>query len=439
MVYFIIEKTLYHEQTMTPETVKALPRLSGIYVFKDKNGGIIYIGKAKNLRQRVSSYFNRQTEDWKVLELVKEHATIEHILTKNELEALLLEAQLIKTYKPKYNVLLKSGNPFVYITITEEELPQLKIVRTKKGKGSFFGPFLYKQKARSVHEFLVRTLRLRVCTARIEQGCLEYHMNRCAGNCLSSFNKEEYLTRLTVARCLLEGNHQACEAFLKEQIHKHNQAMEFEISKNLSRYLYDLEAIFATLKTRFTETKYAKDISVMTTHIAYKTERPQEALRELQELLGMDEPAVSIDCFDISHFQSSSLVGSSIRFTHGIPDKQKFRRFKITSLVEQNDYAALQEIVQRRYRDPQDLPTIILIDGGKGQLSAVRDLFPHVPCLSLAKKEELLYTPLHPEGIHLSLHTALGQLLIALRDYAHHFAISYHKTLRSKRFTQHSL
>lgn len=421
---------------MTPNSVKTLPKLSGIYVFKDKNGGIIYIGKAKNLRQRVSSYFNRQTEDWKVQELVKEHASIEHILTKNEIEALLLEAQLIKTYKPKYNVLLKSGNPFIYITITEEELPQLKLVRTKKGKGSFFGPFLQKHKARSVYEFLLRTLRLRLCSANIEQGCLEYHMNRCSGNCLSSFNKEDYITRLTVARCLLEGDFKACETFLKEQIRKHNQALEFEISKNLSRYLNDLEAIFATLKTGFTETKYAKDISVMTTHIAYKTERPTEALYELQQLLALDKTIVSIDCFDISHFQSSSLVGSCIRFTHGIPDKQQFRRFKITSLIEQNDYAALQEIVQRRYRNPQDLPSIVLIDGGKGQLSAVRDLFPQVLFLSLAKKEEILYTPLHPEGVHLSAHTALGQLLLSLRDYAHHFAVSYHKTLRSKRFTQ---
>ncbi|MBA2307686.1 GIY-YIG nuclease family protein [Candidatus Dependentiae bacterium] len=421
---------------MKPEYVKTLPTFSGIYVFKDKNGGIIYIGKAKNLRQRVSSYFNRQTEDWKVQELVKEHASIEHILTKNELEALLLEAQLIKTYKPKYNVLLKSGNPFIYITITEEELPQLKVARTKKSKGTFFGPFLQKNKARSVHEFLLRTLRLRVCSVRIGQGCLEYHMNRCAGNCLDSFNKEEYLTRLTIARCLLEGNHEACEAFLKKEIQKHNHAMEFEISKNLSRYLGSLEAIFATLKTKFTETKYAKDISALTTHIAYKADRSIEALGELQELLALDHPIISIDCFDISHFQSSSLVGSAIRFTHGIPDKHKFRRFKITSLIEQNDYAALQEIVQRRYRNPADLPDIMLIDGGKGQLSAVRDLFPHVPCLSLAKKEELLYTPLHPEGIQLSPHTAFGQLLIQIRDYAHHFAISYHKTLRSKRFTE---
>lgn len=421
---------------MTPEIVKKLPTLSGIYVFKDKNGGIIYIGKAKNLRQRVSSYFNKQTEDWKVQELVKEHATIEHIITKNEIEALLLEAQLIKTYKPKYNVLLKSGNPFLYILVSTDKLPELKLVRTKKEKGSYFGPFLQKHKARSVYEFLLRTLRLRLCSASIEQGCLEYHMNKCAGNCLSSFNKEAYLTRLTFAQRLLEGNYEACESFLKEEIQKHNRSLEFEVSKNLSKYLYSLESIFATLKTGFTETKYAKDISVVTTHIAYKAEQPLEALSELQALLGIQYPIESIDCFDISHFQSSFIVGSSIRFTHGIPDKNQFRRFKIKSLIEQNDYAALQEIVQRRYKNLNDIPDVILIDGGKGQLNAVQEVFPKALCISLAKKEELLFTPRHPQGIHLSLHTAAGKLLIALRDYAHHFAVSYHKTLRSKRFTQ---
>ncbi|MBA3752115.1 GIY-YIG nuclease family protein [Candidatus Dependentiae bacterium] len=420
---------------MTPPTVKALPTLSGIYVFKDRDGGIIYIGKAKNLRQRVSFYFNRQNEDWKVQELIREHASIEHILTKNEIEALLLEAQLIKTYKPKYNVLLKNGNPFIYIIITQEEFPQLKTVRVKKEKGVYFGPFLQKYKARSVCGFLERTLRLKVCSAKIDQGCLEYHMNRCAGNCLKGFNKEEYMLRLQLAQRLLEGNFKACETMLKDQIKKHNLALEFEISKNLSKYLGDLDTIFATLKTGFTETKYAKDISVMTTHIAYKVERPMEALQQLQDLLELPNALKSIDCFDISHFQSSSLVGSCVRFTHGIPDKNKFRRFKITSIVEQNDYAALQEIVKRRYRNPEDLPDIMLIDGGKGQLNAIRDLFPHVPCLSLAKREETLYTPVHPEGIRITGHSAVGQLLISLRDYAHHFAVSYHKTLRAKRFT----
>ncbi len=417
---------------MIPESVRKLPKLPGIYVFKDAQSGIIYIGKAKSLYARVLSYFRDKNSDWKVQELIKEHASIEHILTKNEIEALLLEAQLIRTLKPKYNVLLKNTNPFVYLVITDEALPQLKVVRQKKEKGTYFGPFLYKAKANSVHEYLMRTLRLRLCSTKIEQGCLDYHMGRCAGNCLSTFNKEEYVTRIALAKRLLEGNYSACQALLKQQIKEHNLKMEFEKSKNLSKYFDDLEVIFTTLKTGFSETKYVKDISALITTLRQKIERPVQAFNELTQVLALTNPPYTIDCFDISHFQSSYLVGSCIRFRHGIPDKQNFRRFRIKTLSEQNDYAALQEIVQRRYKDPKDLPDIIMIDGGKGQLNAIKTLFPAIACMSLAKKEEILYTPLHPQGIVLDPQSSMGQVLMYLRDYAHHFAVSYHKVLRSK-------
>jgi len=142
----------------------------------------------------------------------------------------------------------------------------------------------------------------------------------------------------------------------------------------------------------------------------------------------------TIDCFDISHFQGHSIVGSCVRFTHGKPDKNKFRRFKIKYLTDQNDYAALQEIVLRRYADSAELPDLILIDGGKGQLSAVQKVLTGVYIVSLAKKEELLFSSYFPQGIALTVHEDVGKILIALRDYAHHFAISYHRLLRSKRF-----
>lgn len=422
--------------TMTPEYVKTIPKLPGIYVFKNKKCGIIYIGKAKSLHSRVISYFRRQNDDWKVQELIKEHATVEFILTKNEIEALLLEAQLIRTYKPKYNVLLKNNNPFIYILITQESMPQLKLVRMKKEKGTYFGPFLYKQKARSVHAYLMRTLRLRLCSAKIDNGCLDYHLGRCAGNCLKNFNKAEYIMRVELAARLLEGNYKACEAMLIAQIKEHNQKMEFEKSKNLSTYFDDLEVIFQTLKTGFTDTKYVKDITAITSTLRKKIERPVQAFEELKELLQLDKVPQTIDCFDISHFQSSYLVGSCIRFTHGMPEKNKFRRFRVKTLSEQNDYAALQEIVTRRYRDTQELPDVVLIDGGKGQLNAVKDLFPQVQFMSLAKKKEILFTSKHPSGIRLDHQSNAGQILMYLRDYAHHFAVSYHKVLRSKNQTK---
>lgn len=417
----------------TPNYVRTLPKLPGIYVFKNKENEVIYIGKAKQLRTRVSSYF-RKTDDWKVQELIKEHASVEHILTKSELEALLLEAQMIRTYKPKYNVLMKNTNPFVYLVITDAELPRLELVRQKKGKGTFFGPFLYKKRARSSYDYLMRTLRLKLCNVKIDQGCLDYHMGLCAGNCRNDFDKEEYLVRLSIARKLLEGNYEECEALLIDQIKQHNAKLEFEKSKRLSEYLDDLASLFASLKTGFSERKYVKDIKIVTAPISAQVEKPLKALEELGKLLSTNGRPVTIDCFDISHFQGSHIVGSCIRFTNGIPEKNKFRRFKIKTLNEQNDYAALQEIVSRRYRKIEEAPDIVLIDGGKGQLSSVKQLFPQLLCISLAKKEELLHTAEHPEGVPLDIKTPMGQLLICLRDYAHHFAISYHKVLRSKKF-----
>lgn len=419
---------------MSIELLKTIPKLPGIYVFKDKDNGVLYVGKAKCLYKRVSSYFGKQTTDWKVQELIKEHASVEHIITNGETEALLLEAQLIRTFKPKYNVLLKSGNPFIYLLITNKQIPELKIVRTKKESGTYFGPFLQRQQARTVHNYLVRTLKLRLCKASIDQGCLDYHLNRCAGNCTKAFSIEDYKVRINLAKQLLEGHYDACELLLKNQIDEHNKALEFEKSRNLSAYLAGLSTIFETLKTRFTPTKYVKDIARVTTAIQYKIDKPLLALEELQIFLRMEKKPISIDCFDISHFQSSYLVGSCIRFSHGIPDKNNFRRFKIKTLVEQNDYAALQEIVSRRYADPKNLPDIILIDGGKGQLSAIKSLacIGQTPCISLAKREERVFTMEHPEGIKLNIQTPVGQLLIALRDYAHHFAISYHQSLRHK-------
>ena len=164
----------------------------------------------------------------------------------------------------------------------------------------------------------------------------------------------------------------------------------------------------------------------------YATTDTDNLAATVQAFFGAPHPIHTIDCFDISHFQSHYIVGACIRFTDGKPDKNKFRRFKINSLDQQNDYAALQEIVARRYKDDTILPDLVLIDGGKGQLSAAKAIIPHALCASLAKREETIFSDQYPHGIVLDLHTEVGKLLIALRDYAHHFAISYHRLRRHK-------
>lgn len=410
--------------------LKTLPKAPGVYLFKDAQGTVIYIGKAVSIRDRVSQYFQNKHRDWKVDGLLAEHSTVEHIETKNETEALLLEAQLISKYKPKYNVLLKEGQPFLYLKFSKDPIPVISIVRQKKEKGTYFGPFLHKKDARAVYRFLMQTFRLNLCNKKIENGCLDYHLGLCAGSCKSSFDVAEYMFRMHLAMEALRGNHAIFLEMVKKRISEYNKQMMFEKSKRLQEYLYNLDTIFEAIRTRYHEDKYKDDIFVVTQPV------PKESgiatPEEVGQFLQLDKPIKTIDCFDISHFQSSYLVGSCVRFTNGKPDKNMFRRFKIRTLLEQNDYAALQEIVGRRYKEPAELPDLILIDGGKGQLSAVKAILPHALCISLAKREETIFSEQFPEGKKLDMHNQVAKLLIALRDYAHHFAVSYHRLRRKK-------
>jgi excinuclease ABC subunit C len=419
---------------MNSITIDHLPSLPGVYLFKDANNAIIYIGKAKSLKARVKSYFQNKT-DWKVQSLLEEAASLEHIITKTEVEAMLLEAELIGIHKPRFNVLLKSGQPFVYILFSKSEPPTIEIVRNKTKKGTYFGPFLHKGQARGVVRFLIETFKLKLCNKQIANGCLDYHIGLCAGSCMGTFDMQDYHFRIELAKNALRKNQEAFLRDLDARIKEHARLLQFEKAKMLHTYLLQFDTIFKTLAAKYDSHKYESAVFDAMQGTKDTGRQNDQLAYDLQELLQADKPIVSIDCFDISHFQSSYIVGSAVRFTNGMPDKNSFRRFKIRTLTQQDDYAALREIVTRRYRNPEEIPDLILIDGGKGQLNAVKDLLPGHICVSLAKREELLYTPLHPQGIQLNVATNVGKTLIALRDYAHHVAVSYHTLRRNKQLS----
>ncbi len=421
------------EKTVT----KIIPTLPGVYLFKNAQGEVVYIGKAKSLRSRVHSYFHKHPHNWKIEEIQHVYADLDFIITKSETEAMLLEADLIQRYQPKLNTIFKTGQPFLYIFFTTPRagLPSMLIVRNKKRKGTYFGPFLQKRQARSAYHFLMHTFKLNACNKKIENGCLDYHIGNCPGTCKSGFDKAEYLFRIELAKEVLRKRDKKFIAMIQEKITQCNKELSFEKSKHFAEYLENVHTIFETIATKFAPEKFAADIFAATTPIDYVANVHVHVGKELSTLLGLKTPVATIDCFDISHFQSREIVGSCVRFTDGKPDKNKFRRFKIKTLTQQNDYAALQEIVTRRYRDLADLPDLILIDGGKGQLSAVQKILPQARIASLAKREETLFSNNLKDGIKLDLQTDIGKLLIALRDYAHHFAISYHR-LRFERSTQ---
>lgn len=509
--------------------IKKLPTSPGVYIFKDVDGQIMYIGKAKNLKKRGSQYIQRLGIDVKIDSIFALCTTIDYIVTDTELEALLLEAKLIQSHQPKCNILLKSGQPFLYLFISTGKLPELKVVRNQKQKGTYFGPFLEKGAARKVYDFLMKTFRLRICKKKIEKGCLDYHMGLCAGSCRSDFDQAAYLERLELARSALKQGHKKFLAQLKQQIAEYNAGLEFEKSRELARYYQAFERVFDSLDHKPTDIDDVsrKDIWIITQdkkqlfvfseresvlkkkrvfyfpfgldaegpdgvneyflsfyrtfsppatilvnfdleydaglyesffaelhhkdypisilqpeqghaaalvrlatiHAQQDQEKQASLSRALKTLLLLPNEPHTIDCFDISHTQGMAMVGSCVRFTDGQPDKNSFRKFHIKTVQGQDDYASLREIVGRRYRDPADLPDLILIDGGKGQLNAVVDLFPQAEFISLAKREETVFSKRLREGKVLDQKSYAGQVLIALRDYAHHFAVTFHRNV----------
>lgn len=509
------------------DQIKKLPASPGVYLFKDDQGQIMYIGKAKNLKKRGSQYVQRLGIDIKVDAIFSSSVTVDYLLTQTELEALLLEAKLIQSHQPKCNVLLKSGQPFLYLMISVASLPELKIVRNQKHKGTYFGPFLEKGSARKVYDFLIKTFRLKICKKKIEKGCLYYHMGLCSGSCRPDFDKAAYLERLELARASLKQGHKKFLAELVQQIAEHNALLEFEKSRELYRYYQAFERVFESLDRKPTDIENVarKDIWILTpdhTLLSVFSERDsvlkkkqmfhfpfgidavgQDTLQEyflsfyrtfsapatilvnfdlgsetevyqsflqkwhdkdyeitimhptqghaaslirlatihaqqqqerltalpqaLRVLLQLPQAPHTIDCFDISHTQGMAMVGSCIRFIDGQPDKNNFRRFHIKTVHQQDDYASLREVVSRRYRDLADIPDVILIDGGKGQLNAVSDILPDAEFVSLAKREETIHSKRFYEGKVLDKKSYAAQVLIALRDYAHHFAVSFHR------------
>lgn len=510
-----------------PIASNTLPAVPGVYLFRDAHDQIIYIGKAKNIRARLGSYFHKSNlYDARVATIVEAATSVEVIQAESELAAMLLEAQLIQAHQPRCNVIFKTGQPFLYIMVTQGQLPELKIVRHKKQKGVYFGPFIEKGTTRKVFDFLVKTFRLRLCGRKMPGGCLYYHMGLCAGQCRSDFDREAYRNRLELAIKVLKKGKKDFMSYVQDEIKKSNEQLTFERSRELHEYYQAFERTFDALDATGAQTQRVaeQDIWVISCArdalflfrgsqgVVHKKESmyfplkpltdeelfehllsyyrvmvpagtilfnfsvsdenktlleqfltawhhlsrsvivaaPEQELfhqlirfsvvameqelqkkktvaQELKRLLKLSIAPRVIDCFDVSHKQGMFLVGSCVRFVDGVPAKEYFRHFNIKTVIGQDDYASLRELVERRYRDGKDLPDLVLIDGGKGQRNAVKNLLPHTDCISLAKREERVFSDQFPEGKVLSLTTYSGQLLIALRDYAHHFAVSFHR------------
>ena len=539
-----------------------LPESPGIYQYLNDEGTIIYVGKAKNLKRRVSSYFNREHGPGKTRVLVSKIADIRYIVVNTEEDALLLENNLIKKYKPRYNVLLKDDKTYPSICIQNEYFPRIfKTRRIIRNGSTYYGPYSHLPSMYAVldlikHLYPIRTCNLNLSPENIRAGkfnvCLEYHIKNCAGPCIGKQSHEEYLKNIGEIKEILKGNTRDVEQMLYQQMqdlaaemkfeeaqkvkekyllienyrsrsevvsnvlhnidvfsieedadekaafinYLHitngavNQAFTFEYKKRLEetkeellqlgiiemreRYKsqsreiivpfelnMELKDVTFTIPQRGDKKKLL-DLSIQNVK-QYKVDRlkqqeklnPEQRttrlLKEIQQQLHLDRLPLRIECFDNSNIQGSDPVTGCVVFIKGKPSKKDYRKYNIKTVEGPDDYASMKEVVWRRYKraveENTPLPDLLITDGGKGQMSAVKevvdDLGLNIPIAGLAKDNrhrtnELLFG-FPPQSIGLKQGTPLFNLLTRIQDEVHRYAITFHRDKRSKRQTASEL
>ena len=535
-----------------------LPDGPGIYQYLNAEGTIIYVGKAKNLKKRVSSYFNREHEPGKTRVLVSKIADIRYIVVNSEEDALLLENNLIKKYKPRYNVLLKDDKTYPSICVQNEYFPRVFKTRKVIRNGSvYYGPYSHLPSMNAVLQLIkqlypLRTCKLNLTPENIRAGkfkvCLEYHIKNCAAPCVGKQSLEEYQKNIDEIKEILKGNLKEVEQMLLTQMqdlaeemrfeeaqkikekyvllenyraksevvsnvlhnidvfsieedteensafinYLHitngaiNQAFTFEYKKRLNESKEELLALgIAEMRERYQSLSreiivpFEPDIELKNVTFTipvkgdkkkllelsllnvkqYKLDhlkqtdklnpeqRSMRLLKEIQQLLHLDSPPIRIECFDNSNIQGADAVAGCVVFVNGKPSKKDYRKYLIKTVEGPDDYASMKEVVRRRYQraieESTPLPDLLITDGGKGQMSAVKEVLEElqltIPIAGLAKDNkhrtsELLYG-FPPQTIGLKQNTPLFQLLTQIQDEVHRYAITFHRDKRSKRQT----
>ncbi len=543
--------------------IEHLPDTPGVYIMRDEEGTVIYIGKAVVLKSRVRQYFTNETQLPKVAAMISRIADFEYIITDTELEALVLESNLVKQYRPYYNILLKDDKHFPYIRIDmNEPYPRVEVVRSVKKDGAkYYGPFIAAHVIKDVLDHIYRLYPLRSCKKDIpraiekkERPCLNYEMGRCIGSCTGKITEEEYGELVREVINIISGDKSTLKKELARKMEEAAEKLNFEQAANyrdkitlvdrikerqkagfpnlddkdvfglcvgesnavvqaflfrdgklnyahkyymdydqeepaevmgsfLQQYYLDKSGIpkqiYATpmpaeaellmewlsevrgsnvklLEAQRGDSKKLQDLARKNAHDAVKIKESSAkqkllATANLAMALGIERELRRIECYDISNTQGTDNVASMVVFTEGKPDKKQYRRFRIKSFEGANDFASLEEALTRRLMrglngDPgfSELPDLIIIDGGKGQLSSAMDALAAVGCeylpiVSLAKREEEIFTPNEQESILLKVGSPEFRLVTGIRDEAHRFAITYHRKLREKRIHKSEL
>ena len=541
------------------DKLKLLPENPGVYVMLDGDGQIIYVGKAKNLKNRVRQYFFASVKTDKVMAMVKNIADFYYIIVPSEIDALSLENNLIKKHKPRYNILLKDDKTYPYLRVNlKEPFPTFKVTRKiKKDGAKYFGPFMGGVSVKSVLEIINLAFGVRPCDKVLNPNkcvkpCLNYHIKKCDAPCAGLISRQEYMQKINSAVDFLSGDIADTEKLLTQKMLEASEREEFELalkykenlgalekiqlkrltslnkflnadviayrangiysavnllivrngrmlgSKNFSFEsvsLSDADAIsefiiqyyakangdipdeiicaeeIADVKVlgEYFKDKYSKSVSFLTVKqgvrkqladmaginaeehletavdkIKHKNDMTITACKSLQDKLGLSHYPKRMECFDISNISGVDKVGSMVVFIDGEPDFDLYRRFKIKTFEGADDYRSHQEMMQRRLdrlitdADKFAKPDLVIVDGGKGQLSAVKEIFDKngindIDLIALAERDEEIFTLNSSQPIRLERRDYCLKMLQRIRDEAHRFAITYHRTLRGKR------
>jgi excinuclease ABC subunit C len=404
------------------DKVANLPESPGVYIFKDGQGAIIYIGKAKDLKKRVQTYFSRQLNS-KTQAMVAKVAEIEYRLTPTEAQAQILEASLIKGHQPQYNISLKDDKTFPWIKVSAEEFPVVSICRRKKteagGSAVYFGPYTNVDLLRQAFKLMRRVFAFRSCKTMPKEPCLYYRLKLCPGPCAGKIESRQYKEIIYQVRMFLDYRYEELLAALSRRMQEASRDSRFEEAALIRDQINALGAIGNNKGGAVTLNE----------------------LEDLRALLGLAHSPYRIEAFDISNIQGESACGSMVSFYKGSADKDNYRRFRIKSVSGIDDYKMIAEVVARRYsrlvNERLGLPDLVLIDGGRQHLAvALRELEKlklNIAVISIAKDRENIYTKDKDYPLRLEQDTPALNLIRRVRDEAHRFAISYHRLLRKKK------
>jgi excinuclease ABC subunit C len=436
-----IEVPIPQDNSLAAEKVHSFPQTPGVYLMKDAAGRVIYIGKAKNLRNRAGSYFLKAAaEEPRTAKLVREIRDIDYIETKNEIDAILIEARLIKDILPKFNRELRDDKTFPYLEIhVREDFPRVCFTREPKGHGSkLYGPFPNPRQLRGAIQVLQKIFKFRTCSLDIDaddkrwqwfRPCLLHSIEQCTAPCNLRISEEEYRKDIRRLQQVLDGKKDTLLKEMHEEMETAAKELRFE---EAARLRDEIEMLNSLDKRGVLETHVQPEVFPID---------PKKGLAGLQKVLHLPGQPRIIEGVDVAHTAGMETVASVVQFIDGLPFKPGYKRMRINGSHGGDDFAAIHEAVSRRFqhlhRENESMPDLLLIDGGKGQLNAALSALAGLQIdppmiLALAKREELIYVMYKDEPLRLSRHSYALRLMQYVRDEAHRFAQHYHHILRRR-------